>query len=117
MRGDFSNSWVSLGNLIPNGGKYHEYIVDLSNIADWAGIVTRFRLRLTAWNSVGTVNINYIEFSDSCDTSISLSSPKNPSDYAFGESILLSSNTAGVSPLSVEYYANDTKIGSVTTSG
>jgi len=73
----FTGAWCSLGT-IPNDGAYHEYTVDLSAFPDWQGLITRFRLRLTAWQTEGSVEVDYIRLGTGTKTDKS-DEPAEPS--------------------------------------
>jgi len=69
-KADFTSGWVAIeDNVTPNDGKWHEYVVDLSQYGtEWSGTISRFRLCMSAWNCEGTVEYDYIRLSDTGDT-------------------------------------------------
>ncbi|MBE6561440.1 MAG: hypothetical protein E7662_09970 [Ruminococcaceae bacterium] len=94
----FAGKWCDLGS-IPNDGQYHEYVVDLSKIADWQGTVNRFRLRVTAWKSAGTVEVAYIRLSDTGETAAKTEAakPTTPASPATLDAGIVMAITAAVS--------------------
>ena len=112
----FTGIWSNFGT-IPNDGEFHEYTVDMTQSPDWKGIINRFRLRVTEWNCTGNVYIDYIKF-ESPDPSeetrsITINTPTDPSDIAYGESIVLTSTVDGAVPNKVEYFADGESLGEV----
>ena len=112
----FSGTFTSLGT-IPNDGEFHEYIVDLSEHGtDWSGTISRFRLRLSAWTTSGTVEVDYIKLSDiGVPPTMEFSSLNDPSDVPIGSPVTLAANVEGGTPSSIEYFVNGKSVGKATT--
>ena len=70
QKAEFSGTWISLGDDIPCDNQFHEYTVDMTNVSDWKGTITRFRLRLSAWNCEGNVTVDYIKFISDSNTDV-----------------------------------------------
>jgi len=65
----FAGSWTNInGNINPADGEWHEYCIDLSQLGtDWSGTVSRLRLCMSTWTTEGTIEYDYIRFSDTAD--------------------------------------------------
>ena len=118
-KASFTGAWTSLGST-PNDGEWHEYIVDLSQYgSEWSGTISRFRLCMSAWNTEGTVEFDYIRLSDTGVPkedlyAVSINSLNAVSDKPLGEEIELTVEVEEGEASKVEYFADGVSIGSAS---
>ncbi len=117
----FTGTWVPVeNNVTPNDGEWHEYVVDLSQYgSEWSGTISRFRLCMSAWNTEGKVEFDYIRLSDTGlpkedSYAVSINSLNAVSDKPLGTPIALTAGVEGGTASKVEYFAEGVSIGSAT---